>query len=253
MTTIIKLPIVIFSSFLMLLAISVMPSLYASPALPQATTPAEDQPKPGIIMIITFENGTTKAIRSDSTNIQAVNGGYFMADSSVKQSQPFQPKTVSKTLVQQLVSVFVDVRIDDPLPSPPTSSEGCGEGRGYYVDDPSPICEPLDKIGEGRPSDMAFCAALGCPYSPPAESELPGDNIENNNNFAAIPVTPSEDPAVEPQPQPEPEPDPANRDQNGENQNEDGGGGSNGDGDDGDGSTDGDGGSSGDGEDSAEE
>ena len=58
--------------------------------------------------------------------------------------------------------MFVDVRIDDP----PTTSEGCVEGWGYYVDDSSHICEPLDKIGKSPPSDMAFCAALGCPYNP---------------------------------------------------------------------------------------
>jgi len=48
-----------------------------------------------------------------------------------------------------------------------TSSEGCGEGYGYYTDDPDPICEPLDKIGESPPPNTVFCTALGCPYNPP--------------------------------------------------------------------------------------
>lgn len=47
------------------------------------------------------------------------------------------------------------------------TSEGCAEGWGYYVDNPNPICEPIDKIGEGPPSNKGFCAALGCPYNPP--------------------------------------------------------------------------------------
>src|SRR5688500_6765294 len=47
------------------------------------------------------------------------------------------------------------------------TSKGCGEGYGYYADDPNPICEPLDSIGQGPPPDQAFCAALGCPYNPP--------------------------------------------------------------------------------------
>ena len=55
---------------------------------------------------------------------------------------------------------------------PPTSSKGCAEGWGYYADDPDPTCEPLDKIGEGPPKDLGFCAALGCPYNPP---NLPSD------------------------------------------------------------------------------
>lgn len=98
-------------------------------------------------MIITFENGTTKAVHSDSTDLQAVAGGYFIADSTVKALQPLNTKPLSKTIVQQLISTTVDIRIDDS----PTKSEGCGEGYGYYVDDPTPICEPLDKIGQGPP------------------------------------------------------------------------------------------------------
>ena len=131
---------------------------------------------------------------------------------------------VSKTVVQQLVGVFVDVRIDDdPLPlSPPTSSKGCAEGWGYKADDPTPICEPLDKIGEGPLPDKAFCAALGCPYNPPADSELPADNENNdNNNFATTPVTPTDEPAVGAQPQPGAEPDSGDGIQNGEGENQD--------------------------------
>lgn len=229
---------VIFSVFLFALLLSSMDTVLAyasSTSSPQAPATTEGQPKPGIIMIITFENGTTKAIRSDSTNLQAVTGGYFIADSSVRASQPIQSKSVSNTIVQQLVSVFVDVSIvDDP---PPTSSEGCGEGWGYYANDPNPICEPLDKIGQGPPPDQAFCAALGCPYNPPAETEQLDEN--NNNDFATTPVTPTETPPTEPQPEPDLGPDTGDGDQQQEeNQNE------NSDGGDGDGSTEGEGDSS---------
>jgi hypothetical protein len=226
--------IAIVSVFLFVLLLSMNTVLaHASTSTPPpsaTTTGGEEQPKPGTIMIITFENGTTKAIRTDSTNLQAVTGGYFIADPSVKASQPLQSKTVSNTVVQQLVNVFVDVSIDEPPQL--TSSKGCGEGFGYNVDDPNPICEPIDKIRQGPPLDMAFCAALGCPYNPPAETELPGEN--NNNNVATIPVTPTESPAVEPQPSSDPELYPGDGDQNGgENQNEDGDDGD----DDGEGST----------------
>jgi hypothetical protein len=167
---------------LVLVLASLFTLLTVNTILAYATATTTEQPRPGTLIVITFENGTTKAIRSDSTDIQVVNGGYFISDSSVKASQPLQSKTVSNTVVQQLVGVFVDVRIDNP----PTTSKGCAEGWGYYVDNPSPICEPLDKIGEGPPPDMAFCAALGCPYNPP---NLP-------------------DPSPEPEP-PSPEPCPA--------------------------------------------
>jgi hypothetical protein len=42
------------------------------PRSPPATTTVEELPKPRIILIIAFENGTTKAIRSDSTNLQDI-------------------------------------------------------------------------------------------------------------------------------------------------------------------------------------
>ena len=204
--------------------------------------PTSEQPKPGILIIITFENGTTKAVRSDSTDLRAVQGGYFIADSSVQAAQPLQSKTVSKTVVQQLVSMFVDIRIeDDPLLPPPTSSEGCSEGWGYYVDDPNPICEPLDKIGQGPPPDQAFCAALGCPYNPPnLPPESPIAPEQRGGACAALytynpetgqcelppspPPSTEEPPAAEPEPEPEPDPEPA-PDPGNEDQNEGGSGG----------------------------
>jgi hypothetical protein len=47
------------------------------------------------------------------------------------------------------------------------TSDGCAEGWSYYVDNPNPIYEPIDKIGKGPPPNKGFCAALGCPYNPP--------------------------------------------------------------------------------------
>ena len=68
-------------------------------------------------MIITFENGTTKAIRSDSTNIQTVNGGYFISDPSVSAAKTLQTKVVSQAVVSQLVKILVSIRFDNPIPS----------------------------------------------------------------------------------------------------------------------------------------
>ena len=60
------------------------------------------------------------------------------------------------------------------------SSEGCGEGHGYYTDDPDPICEPFDRIGKGPPPDTVFCSALGCPYNPPNLPQLSIEEPEHN-------------------------------------------------------------------------
>jgi hypothetical protein len=64
--------------------------------------------------------------------------------------------------------------------SSPTSSKGCAEGYGYYVDDPDAICELLDKIGEGPPQDVRFCAALGCLYNP-SNLTSPSSDQEDEN------------------------------------------------------------------------
>jgi len=64
------------------------------------------------------------------------------------------------------------------------SSKGCGEGYGYYMDDPDPICEPFDRIGKGPPPNTVFCTALGCPYNPPdlADEDEDMDNITSNSD-----------------------------------------------------------------------
>ncbi|MGI0043792.1 MAG: hypothetical protein ACRD47_08780 [Nitrososphaeraceae archaeon] len=118
----------LFSLGLMFVIISMNPLLaYAStivpppPAQPAVTTSATDdqnQPRPGIIMIITFENGTTKAIHSVSTDIRAVQGGYFISDPSVTAAKPLQSKVVPQTIVGQLVKIFVSIRFDNPILSP---------------------------------------------------------------------------------------------------------------------------------------
>jgi hypothetical protein len=125
------------------LSISIVLSFWLVQTITSAafgTPPETIVPKPGIIMFVTFENGTTKPV-------------------------------------------------DDPG-QPPTTSEGCAEGWGYYVDDPNPICEPLDAIGEGPPKDLAFCAALGCPYNPPNLSNPPPESIPG----------PGPEPELKPQP-----------------------------------------------------
>lgn len=46
------------------------------------------------------------------------------------------------------------------------STKGCPEGYGYHKDGPYK-CYLLDSIGEDPPEGVMYCAALGCPYSPP--------------------------------------------------------------------------------------
>jgi hypothetical protein len=105
------------------------------------------QPKPGIIMIITFENGTTKAIHSDSTNIQIVDGGYFISDSTVKSMQPVQAKIISKTEVNQIIKIVFPI-IPMPQPTPPPPDPGCPPGfmpsNGDCVENPMPPVIPSE-------------------------------------------------------------------------------------------------------------
>lgn len=80
--------VLIFSTFFaLILSMNILPAYASTSSSPSPTGTSTEQPEPGTLIVITFENGTSKAIRSHSTNIQAVNGGYFIADSSVKQCE----------------------------------------------------------------------------------------------------------------------------------------------------------------------
>jgi hypothetical protein len=63
--------VVVVLSFFALLAIDTIVA-YATTT---TTTTATEQPKPGTFIVITFENGTTKVVRSSSTNVLHVTGG----------------------------------------------------------------------------------------------------------------------------------------------------------------------------------
>lgn len=64
--------VVVVLSFFALLAID---TIVAYATTTTTTTTATEQPKPGTFIVITFENGTTKVVRSSSTNVLHVTGG----------------------------------------------------------------------------------------------------------------------------------------------------------------------------------
>lgn len=76
-------------------------------------------------MIITFENGTSKALRIDSTTIQPVTGGYFIVDPSVVLGQPLPATTISSKVVNQInaaipIAITIVQQSPPPTPSIPT-------------------------------------------------------------------------------------------------------------------------------------
>lgn len=153
---------------------------------------------PGTTLLTTFPNGTSKVSWVNGTTVQILNGvGYLVLDPSASVAASASASApVSNTVVNrfyQAIAIAINIEQGqndtlpilplpndtvDPIPEPPEepepdssreiSSEGCGSGFGYYIDDPNPICEPTDSIGEGPPPGQMFCAALGCPYNPPA-------------------------------------------------------------------------------------
>jgi hypothetical protein len=205
MTRSIKLLIVILSVYFALMAFYAVPAL-SSPLSKVTTTEEQPQPEPGIIMIITFENGTTKAIRSDSTDIRAVQGGYFVADPSVQAAKPLQSKTISKTVVQQLVSIFVDVRvIDDPIPIPiPIRDGACAALYTYNPETgqcelpPSPSPSPVVECEPGYMLSGGECVIDPMPRTinppPPVEEEgtEPEPSPEQNEDEGQEEDTPPE-------------------------------------------------------------
>ena len=94
-------------------------------------------------MIITFENGTTKVLRSSSTTVLPVTGGYFIVDPSVIPSQALPAQTVSQSIANQLytaISIGYQITIGikegppvDPPPEPPIT-DPC-EGKAHIPED----------------------------------------------------------------------------------------------------------------------
>ena len=80
--------------------------LLSPPLLAYASTDSTTQPRPGTLIIITFENGTSKVLRSSSTNVLPVTGGYFIVDPSVIPSQPLPAKTVSQNIANQFYTAI---------------------------------------------------------------------------------------------------------------------------------------------------
>ena len=66
------------------------------------TTPStSEEPKPGTLIVITFENGTTKVVRSAGMNVLPVTGGYLVVDPSVVPGQPLPTTTISQSVTNQ--------------------------------------------------------------------------------------------------------------------------------------------------------
>ncbi|MPZ07274.1 MAG: hypothetical protein GEU26_12810 [Nitrososphaeraceae archaeon] len=223
-TLIARLPVVIFSSFLMLFIIDVVP-LYAT--ITEGATgnnnaaPTSEQPKPGTLIVITFENGTTKVVRSTSTNVLPVTGGYLIVDPTVVPSQPLPAKSISQSVVNQFntaISIVYSI-ITSPLPPPL----------------PPPIQPPLPTdCPEGEILQGDECVPGFAPCGPEWGNPCPGTEPEPTPE----PVAPQQPVELEPEPEPEPDPSEGNQGEE-ENQNE------NSDGGDSDGSTEGEGDSSG--------
>ena len=167
--------------------------LLSSPLLAYASTDSTTPPRPGTVMIITFENGTTKVLRSSSTTVLPVTGGYFIVDPSVIPSQPLPARTVSQNIANQLytaISIVYEIIIDigngppvDPPPvPPPPPPDGCGEGE--ILQDGQCVPEPVICIEEEE-----------CPGQPPEEPPVQPPPEEP-------PVQPPpEEPPVQPPPE----------------------------------------------------
>lgn len=103
---------------------------FVSVLLTAQSVNAQPQPAPGTILITTFENGTSKVLRVDGTDIQFLNGiGVLIADPNAAN---YEPQPISTTLVnsitQQLSYVikFILERPNlelPPLPQPQPEPE----------------------------------------------------------------------------------------------------------------------------------
>ncbi len=167
-------------------------------------SPQQPTPKPGTLLIITFENGTSKTFRVDSTNILPVTGGYLIVDPSVVPGQPLPTTTISNKVVNQInTAIAIAITIiqqqpppplgnNDTLPPPPSPSPPPGNNDTLPPLPPGPpICpEGLACANPVNPSPPVAPA-------PPVEEPQPQPE----------PQPSPEEPAPQPEPEPEPEPE----------------------------------------------
>lgn len=170
--------IVIFSSFLTLVTIDVVP-LYATTTEGasgnNAAAPTSEQPRPGTLIVITFENGTTKVVRSSSTNVIPVTGGYLVVDPSVVPGQPLPAKTISKTVINQFytaIAIAIGITITEP---PIRGPSDCPPGTIF--DPVNKQCDPeVSECPEGEIRGRSgYCAIL--PKECPSGTSIDEDPI----------------------------------------------------------------------------
>jgi hypothetical protein len=151
-------------------------------------------PPPGTVVITTFENGTTKVLRSSSTNVLPVTGGYLIVDSSVIPTQPLPAKTVSQNVQNQIytaISIVYQIIID--IENPP-------------IEPLPPDCPPGQVLqGDGQCApETPVCPewASECPVQPIIEPPPPPvyDICQGDPNCEQ-----PQPPVDEPEPQPVPE------------------------------------------------
>jgi len=92
----------------------------------------DDVVRPGITLVITFENGTTKAIKTDSTNIQTFDGGYTIFDPTARNNTLLPIRAVDPLLPSFLWKFItkIDINVRPGPPSEPTGPP------------PLPPCDP---------------------------------------------------------------------------------------------------------------
>lgn len=118
---------------------------------------------PGIVMVITFPNGTSKVLKTDSTNIQTFDGGYLILDPTIKAGDPLPVKIINKKTVQKFIT-DVDIRVIFETiietPKPPKGQQDCPPDTTF--DPVNKECDPDDDPcpkGEIR-GRSGYCAVL---------------------------------------------------------------------------------------------
>jgi hypothetical protein len=165
-------------------------------------SPQQPEPKPGTLLIITFENGTSKALRVDSTNILPVTGGYLIVDPTVVPGQPLPLITTSNKVVNQInTAIAIAITIvqqparndtlpgrNDTVPGPPPPPPPPGNNDIL----PGPICPEGEQLLDQQ------CVPI-----------TPGRGVGFTCPDGSIGASPADcAPVAEPEPTPEPKPEP---------------------------------------------
>lgn len=102
-----RIPCIISAPILLTTTVSQQQVLASNLGPTSTNSEGEPQIKPGMLILTPFENGATKVILSNSTDVQAINGGYLAKDLTVKADDPILTEIIDNKKVTKIFLPYI--------------------------------------------------------------------------------------------------------------------------------------------------